>query len=306
VALARGLVVRLSGLPAGARPQVRALAGRRVVASARARADRGGRATVRLRFTAAARRSLRGAARARLTVRAGGLATRVTLTRAARTARTAAAHATAAPAERYRSARFRVELVGVQRTRWSVERSSTEGCDLRTSGAGGETVRFRARPTTLSARWIGPTRLLFRGRALATLDLTAAIARQGSLRSGGEECSDGDGGGTPPAPDCGTKKGRMTVDLGWPVRRSDLIAIRPDLDVPFDPFRACPAGGLSWPQLLDSQPGSGRLVGAELPIADLFRHGKNIVIARDRAVTDEAGEKATTTIRWELSFTRLR
>jgi Ca2+-binding RTX toxin-like protein len=317
-ALARGLLVRLTGLRAGARTTVRAHAGRTVVATGRASADRRGRATVRLRFTAAARRSLRAKATVRLTVRAGGLATAVTLTRGA--ARAAAAGqprdavaaddgsapaARAAAVPRVRTASFRVELEGVQRTSWTVDRNDTEGCDLWTRGGGSETIRFRSKPTTVTATWMGQTRVFTRGRETASLDLVATIARQGSVESGGEICSDGDGGGETPTTDCGTRRSRRTVELSYPRRGRDLIALRTDHDVPLGPFETCPSGGVSWPSLLDTHPVTTKPVGADLPVADLFRYGKNVVIAKDRVVQDVAGEHATTTIRWTLSFTRV-
>jgi hypothetical protein len=299
-ALRGGLALRLSGLRAGARTAVTARAGRTVVARGSARADRRGRAAVRLRFTAAARRSLARKTSVRLTVRAGSATGTVMLTRAG--AKAAASAAAAAP--KVRKGTFKVELEGVQRTSWTSELHSTEGCDLSIKGAGGETIRFRSKPTTVAVTWMGPTRVILRGRSVASLDLAATIRRHGNVDSSGEICSDGDGGGVPEAPDCGTRRSRRTVELGWPVRRSDLIAITPDFNAPLGPFRTCPSGGISWPTLLDQRP-DGRLVGVQLPIADLFRHGKNVVIATDKVVEAENGEQSTTTIRWTLSFTRV-
>jgi len=217
----------------------------------------------------------------------------------------AAAPAAATPLPKVHKGTFKVELEGVQRTSWTTEINSTEGCDLSIKGAGGETIRFRSKPTTVQVTWMGPTRVILRGRSVASLDLAATIRRHGRVDSSGEICSDGDGGGMPEAPDCGTRRSRRTVELSWPVRRSDLIAIEPDFNAPLGPFRTCPSGGISWPTLLDRRP-DGRLVGAELPVADLFRHGKNITIARDKVVENQNGEQSTTTIRWTLSFTRVR
>ncbi|MBB4662228.1 hypothetical protein [Conexibacter arvalis] len=228
------------------------------------------------------------------------------VTHARAAAHPGAAHPGATTARaKVRTGLFKVELEGVQRTTWSTDWSSTEGCDLSVHGSGSETVRFRSKPTTILVTWIGQTRVFTRGRAIGALDLAATITRHGSEQADGEVCSDGDGGGAPAAPDCGTKRSRRTVELGYPVRRSDVIALRTDHNVPLGPFRSCPTGGVSWPSLLDTHPVTGRVVGAALPIADLFRHGKNVVIARDRAVQDSGGDRSTTTIRWTLSFTRL-
>lgn len=218
---------------------------------------------------------------------------------------TAAPAATAAPLPSVHTGLFKVELEGVQRTSWSRDWTTTEGCDVTVQGNGSETIRFKAKPATIKGTWIDDTRVFTRGRQMASLDLVATIARQGTEQAGGEICSHGDGGPPPPAPDCGTRRSGLTVDLDYARRGSDLMTIRTDNDVPLGPFRTCPSGGVSWPSLLDTHPGSGHLVGAELPVADLFRYGKNIVIARDRAVEDANGERATTSIRWTLSFTRI-
>lgn len=223
---------------------------------------------------------------------------------------TAAPAAVAArPLPELHTGTFKVELKGVQETNWTSDWSTTEGCDLSASGSGSETVVFRAKPATIKASWIGDTRVFTRGRGAATrtafLDLVATITRDGRQVFDGETCSDGDGGAQPVAPDCGTKRSRLTVELDYAKRRSDLITISPDFNVPLGPFRSCPTGGISFPDILNTHPGTARVVGADLPVADLFKYGKNIVIADDRAVQDTGGDKSTTTIRWTLSFTRL-
>ncbi|HST38616.1 MAG TPA: calcium-binding protein [Conexibacter sp.] len=80
-ALARGVAVRVSGAAAGARLALTARAGKRVVASGRARAGRNGGATVTLRFTRAARRSLKRATRVTLTISGAGAALTLPLKR---------------------------------------------------------------------------------------------------------------------------------------------------------------------------------------------------------------------------------
>lgn len=80
-ALARGLVVRVGGVKAGSRVKLTARNGRRLVASGSAKAGRAGAATVTLRFTKAARRSLRRAKRVNLTIAGAGVSAKVTLKR---------------------------------------------------------------------------------------------------------------------------------------------------------------------------------------------------------------------------------
>lgn len=79
-ALKRGLTVRLTGAAPG-RVQVRAVAGRRVVASGTAKVDARGGAKLTLRFTAAARRSLARRRTVALRVAVGSAAARITLRR---------------------------------------------------------------------------------------------------------------------------------------------------------------------------------------------------------------------------------
>lgn len=80
-ALAHGLVVRVGGLGPRARVSLTARAGRRTVARGSARASAAGSAKVTLRFTRAARRSLRRTKRAQLTIAGAGRTVRVVLVR---------------------------------------------------------------------------------------------------------------------------------------------------------------------------------------------------------------------------------
>jgi len=80
-ALAHGLVVRVGGVKAGAKLRLTARSGKRVVASGSAKAGRGSTATVTLRFTKAARRSLRRAKRVTLTIAGAGVSAKVVLKR---------------------------------------------------------------------------------------------------------------------------------------------------------------------------------------------------------------------------------
>ncbi len=79
-ALSRGFTVRVTGAPRGT-VKLLARRGRTVVARGTGRASVGGTALVRLRFTAAARRSLRRAAKVTLNVSGGGVSVKVTLRR---------------------------------------------------------------------------------------------------------------------------------------------------------------------------------------------------------------------------------
>jgi hypothetical protein len=78
--LRKGLRVRLRGAKPG-RAKLVARKGRRIVAAARVKVPASGAATVRLRFTKPAQRSLRRAKRVRLTVTGAGLRGVVTVRR---------------------------------------------------------------------------------------------------------------------------------------------------------------------------------------------------------------------------------
>ena len=107
------------------------------------------------------------------------------------------------------------------------------------------------------------------------------------------------------APDCGTKRSTLFAELAYDSQRPSMIGLEQSLAVPLGPFYNCPSGGTSWPSLLDRDVAKSRMIGQRLPVRDLFRHGKNIVIARGREVENTAENKSTTTITWTLSLTRL-
>lgn len=213
--------------------------------------------------------------------------------------------ASAAPTDA-RSGRFRVELEGVQRTTWETRHAPQFACDVAIEGSGTETVAFRSPPTIVDVSAFGRTVVLRRGRGPATIDLAATITRRGELtETGGEICSDGDGtGGQPQAPDCGRRRSQLAVDLRHSGGRRALVTVEPSLAAPLDTFAACPEGGTSWPSLL-TRDDRGRAIGQRLPAADLFEHGKSIVVARGRETYLDLDTTATTTIRWALSFTRI-
>ncbi|HEU4657028.1 MAG TPA: hypothetical protein VFR97_05865 [Capillimicrobium sp.] len=213
----------------------------------------------------------------------------------------AAAAPAAAPA---RQATFRVALKGVQTTTWETRHVPMFECDVSIQGSGTETVRFRAKPTEVTVDASGGDVSFRQGFHDATIDLRATIARQGAIETTAQRiCADGDGTGgpPPPTPDCGTKRSETWVQLRYASR--DVIALQPELAAPLGPFRECPVGGTAWPELLHDV--DGRAVGQRLPVDDLFAHGKHIVIATGREEVSGFDETSTTTIRWELSLTRL-
>jgi hypothetical protein len=215
----------------------------------------------------------------------------------------APAFAQAEPSD-MRSGRFVVELKGVQETTWKTRHAAQFECDVNIDGGGFENVWFRSKGTVLKVSSFGRTVLMRRGRAPASLDLRAKVERQGVVETtSGAVCADGDGdAGPPPLADCGTKRSRLRVDVSY---RRGRVSVEPDLVIPRDPFANCPQGGISWPSLL-TRSRKGRLIGQALPMADLFDHGRNIVVARGRETQDDGESQSTTTIRWSLSFKRIK
>lgn len=209
----------------------------------------------------------------------------------------------AEPAE-MQTGRFLVELKGVQETTWKTRHAAQFECDVNIDGGGFENVWFKSRGTVLTVSSFGRTVLMRRGRAPASLDINATIERQGVVETtSGAVCADGDGGGgPPPLADCGTKRSRLRVDVRY---RRGRVSVEPDLVLPLGPFANCPEGGISWPSLL-TRNRSGRLIGQALPMEDLFSHGRNIVVARGSATQADGGSQSTTTIRWSLSFKRIK
>lgn len=215
---------------------------------------------------------------------------------------------TAAPAAEARPASFDVELSGVQKTTWEKHHISEGGCDVPMDGRGSETYRFRSQRLRVRAIRIPGGVLLTAGRGPARLRLSGTVTRSGEVLVGpGEICSEGDGTGTPAptAPDCGTRRVKGAVEIGFSVRPADLLVIGDGLLDGRDVFRNCPTGASDQFPALMGLDGRGRRIGQRLPARDLFAHGKNVVIARGSKSVIGGETTSTTSIRWTASFTRV-
>jgi hypothetical protein len=215
------------------------------------------------------------------------------------------ASAQAGPVE-VQTGRFKLELEGVQRTTWTTRHAAQFECDVNIAGSGRETIRFRSKPVVVDVRAIGRNVLILRGRRPATLDVDATITRDGAVSVDGRpDCADGDGGGgPPPASDCGTKRSRGWVEVRYLAPRRALVGLAPVLAAPLGPFATCPASGAAWPTLL-TRGDRDRPIGQQLPVRDLFGHGKSIVVGRGGERLDDGETQSATTIRWSLAFTRV-
>jgi hypothetical protein len=209
----------------------------------------------------------------------------------------------------YKSAKFKVEVEGVQTTAWTHAHTKQFACDSNSKGEGTEVVRFASRPKVVQLFQIGNTTPLFRnGRRIdAAIDLLSTITRRGTLSDwGADVCSHGNGTGgeTPPPPDCGTKRSKLYTDLRYSSAKKDFITLEQSLVVPLGPFRNCPVGGLAWPSFLD-RTNRGE-VGRRLPARALFGASrKHIVIATGRSERRDAEDWHRTTIRYSIALTRI-
>jgi hypothetical protein len=220
--------------------------------------------------------------------------------------------ATADAATNYeiKKAAFNVTVEGVQRTTWATDHVGTGGCDGSAQGSGKETVRFTSRETRVNAMTMkglsAPVLSKPRAYTDAVLKLRGKVARQGTLTAEpGGECG-GAGGGSIPR-DCGTKtfKG-VTFPLSYRLaaKPKDQLDFRPGfID---DVFKNCPSGGYSFPTLVNTK--EGEYMRTELPREELFDKslGKIIVIARGKESETSGEDTYVTTIRWVVTFERIR
>jgi hypothetical protein len=209
----------------------------------------------------------------------------------------------------YKSAKFKVEVEGVQTTAWTHSHTKQFACDSNSKGEGTEVVRFASKPKVVQLFQIGNTTPLFRnGRKIdAAIDLLSRITRRGTWSDWGADiCSHGNGTGgeTPPPPDCGTKRSKLYTDLRFSSAKKDFITLEQSLVLPLGPFRNCPVAGLSWPSFLD-RTDKGE-VGRRLPVRTLFgRNRKHIVVVTARKEHRDAEDWYRTTIRYSIALTRI-
>jgi hypothetical protein len=216
--------------------------------------------------------------------------------------------AAVAPIAEARPPSFDVELSGVQKTTWEKHHIAEGGCDVSIDGRGAETYRFRSQRLRVRAIRIPGGVLLVAGRNSARLRLSGTVTRSGEILFGpGEICSEGDGSGSsaPAAPDCGARRVKGIVEIGFSIRPSDLLVISDGLLDGRDVFRNCPTGASDQFPALMGLDDRGRRIGQRLPARDLFSHGKNVVIARGTSSVTGGETTSTTSIRWTASFTRV-
>ena len=209
-----------------------------------------------------------------------------------------------------KKAAFKVTVEGVQRTTWATNHVGSGGCDTSAHGSGKETVRFTSSATKVNAMTMKGLSAPLLSKPGAYTDgvvkLRGTVARQGTMTAEpGGECGGGVGGSI--SPDCGTKsfKGlKFPLSYRLAAKPKDQLDFRPGfID---DPFKYCPSGGYAFPTLVRTNQGDE--MRTELPREELFDKslGKIIVIARGKETQTSGEDTYTTTIRWVVTFERIR
>jgi hypothetical protein len=206
---------------------------------------------------------------------------------------------------------YLVSVKGTQKTTWTYDHVGQGTCDANQNGSGAQTVKFRS-ATVKMHTFDGLSQPFFFTKARGAagelqLALRGTVNRQGSITTGApttDNCADGVGGPVA-GPDCGTKAfKRLMVKPKYEFKKDRIVLEQGDASG-FDLFQRCPNGGDPWPYLLKEDT-NGRSVGQNLPYDDLFKYGKNILIANATYAHADGESKWTTKIHWELTFKRIK
>jgi hypothetical protein len=209
----------------------------------------------------------------------------------------------------FKTAKFRIEVSGVQTTAWKVDQPTSNGtCEVGYKGNGTEVVRFASKkPLVATATSYSASDPSFRvGKQFnAILSMPGKVTRHSDFSMWGTDCTDGDGKGgkTPDPPDCGQKK--TTVDGEVKFENGRLMVDDPpsDLFVPLPLFRNCHVEGTAFPDLLWRT--GGNAIGKPLSGRKLFsRKSRTITVGR-RDVYQDAHAWHETTLKYTVSLTRV-
>jgi hypothetical protein len=159
-------------------------------------------------------------------------------------------------------AQYSLDVVsGAQHGSWNEHHASLGGCDAPETGSGSQSVTLSPHGSVpVFANGVGPTltSIVIVGEPERTnpnpsptnpfqlleptVKSTAAIDRSGSVQDGAPPdptlCPSGDGGGTPPVPDCGARQATLTL---WFRQHSNVLHFeQPDDSIPGNPYQDCP------------------------------------------------------------------
>ena len=208
----------------------------------------------------------------------------------------------------FKTAKFRIQVHGVQTTAWKSEHQiGTAGCEVGHKGDGTEVVRFASKPIVATATSYSADDPSFRvGNKLgAVLEMPGRVTRHSNYKLWANPCTDGDGRGgrTPPPPDCGQRS--ITVDGEVKFNRGRLMVDDPsDLVIPLPVFRNCMVDGTAFPGMLWRA--GKNAIGKPLTGRQLFRGSRTrtITVGR-RDVYQDAERWHETTLTYTVTLTRI-
>ena len=216
----------------------------------------------------------------------------------------------------YKSAKFRIEVKGWAKTVQQHSHLGDDECDPSNFSSGTETLMFRTmKPIVITAAKIpgldNPE--FFAGRRLG-VPVRAIVNRSYTSRIGSlpADCGDNGGGAEPTPPDCGRR-----VKNPWKLQLAFIDGRRNKLGLSYeggmlDPYNNCASAGypMGFPHFPTEKGLSGNRgpIAAQLSQRELFdpQIRKWISIARGTYKQRTDDWWATTRVRWEVSFTRLR
>ncbi|MBS1678726.1 MAG: hypothetical protein JST08_15220 [Actinobacteria bacterium] len=216
----------------------------------------------------------------------------------------------------FKTAKFKVEVKGTQDSELHLSREAEGPCGVSDFSIGREHLTFHTtKPVVITAIDTpggGFNPEFFAGRRLAiptaaTVDrsFTPVISAPHDPECG--ENGGADPGSEPTRPDCGRRKVKFPVNLQYGRNNHDGLLLSSGLtDERFYNECPSPASIESFPWLLVEDT-AGKYIYAQLTQKELFdpNYRKWISIARGSRKVTSSNEWRKTTIRWEVSFTRL-
>lgn len=225
----------------------------------------------------------------------------------------AASAGAADPFAPYDQERFRVTIKGYQKM---VQQNSHAGgeneCDASDYSSGSEKLFFRStRPVVVRTIDLPGSRnpyLVMGAKSPVKLPARATVNRSFTSRIGPTPAwCGGTGGGESLPPDCGTRTlSPWKIGISYSYNRRDRIQASSAYMA--DRFRNCRGSAGGFPYLLAENGPNRRPVFAEVPKEEIFDPsiGKIITIARGHYRHKIPGYFYDSTVRWELTFERIR
>ena len=208
----------------------------------------------------------------------------------------------------FKTAKFRIQVEGVQTTAWKSEHQiGTGACEVGHKGDGTEVVRFASKPIVAVATSYSAEDPSFRvGKTFgAVLEMRGKTTRHSNFKLWANPCTDGDGRGgkTPPPPDCGQRSVTVVGEVKFNRGRL-MVDDSSDLVVPLPVFQNCMVDGTAFPDMLWR--GGKNAIGKPLAGRQLFGGPKirTITVGR-RDVYRDAERWHETTLRYTVTLTRI-